>query len=95
MSSIRRIQLEAEEGRRQRETLLASWIPDVLSSRLIIHSDETSYIDKVGVYSSTILRRQFEQSVSEEILKQDYVGLTDEDLKACFKFEVLRSFKLL
>ena len=95
MSSVRRIQQELQESKRQREAFLTSWIPHVLAGRLVICPDETSYVDKVGVYSSTILRRRFGESTSEEVLMKDYPGLTSEDIRVCFEFETLRAHKLL
>ena len=95
MSSIQRIQREIEEDKQFRDTLMKPWIPEVVASRLVIRPDDTSYFDKVGVYSSTLFRRRFHEGTSDAVLRQDYPGLTSEDLRACYKFEMLRTVELL
>ena len=87
MSSIRRIRKSIEEG----NCYLEAWIKEVQASRIMIRSDETSYIDRVGVYVSTIFRRQHMELASYDTLMQDYPGLTTDDLTACLKFVVLRA----
>lgn len=91
MSSIKKIRKQIEE----RDRYLETWLEDVRASRIIIRSDDTSYIDKVGVYVSTICRRQAEELASDETLIQDYKGLTKEDLIACLKFSALRGRRKL
>ena len=96
MSSIQRIRREIEEDNQFRDTLLKPWIAQVLASRLVIRPDHTSYFDQVGVYSSTLFRRRFEQATtSETVLLNDYPGLTAEDLRISFKFETLRTYQLM
>ncbi|RZK44721.1 MAG: hypothetical protein EOO61_02790 [Hymenobacter sp.] len=89
------VQLQLSTDCRDRDAMLSVWIPSVLVSRLVIRLDETSYIDKVGVGSSTIWRRKFEQLATDEELIESYPGLTKEDIKICLKFESLRKFGLL
>jgi hypothetical protein len=91
MSSIRRIRQQFEESDKYLET----WLEDVRKSRIVVRSNDTSYIDKVGVYISTICRRQVEELASNETLIQDYDGLTEEDLIACLKFVALRAKRKL
>ena len=87
MSSIRRIRKSIEEG----NSYLEAWTRTVQRSRIVVRSDDTSYVDQVGVYVSTIVRRQCVQGISSEALLKDYPGLTPEDLTACLKFISLRA----
>lgn len=89
------VQLQLSNNRHDRDAMLSTWIPSVLSSRLVIRLGEASYLDKVGVCSSTIWRRKFEQLATDEELIEDYPGLTKEDIQTCLKFESLRQFELL
>ncbi len=86
MSSIRRIRRELEEQDRWRESIAQ----EVRKSRIVIRPDDTSYLDGVGIYVSTITRRLL-QNVSYETLMNDYPGLNKDDIHSCLKFEMARN----
>lgn len=55
MSSIRR---RCDERELEMERQLNEWfLKKVEQSRLVIRADDTTYVDKVGVYVETIMRR--------------------------------------
>lgn len=81
MSSITKIRQQIEE-----EHIFAEQCANAIKiSRIIIRADDTSYIDKVGVYVMTIIR-ELGKGVSYEDLIEIYPSLTKEDINACLLF---------
>ncbi|PRY37556.1 uncharacterized protein DUF433 [Spirosoma oryzae] len=90
MSSIRRSCDERELERQLNEWFLEK----VEQSRLVIRADDTTYVDKVGVYVETLMRR-LGDGVKFDQLAQEYSGLTRDDWGACLAFEALRSQRII
>jgi uncharacterized protein (DUF433 family) len=67
---------------------------EVRESRIVIRADDTSYINYVGVYVSTILA-QLSNDVSYQALIDRYPGLMEKDIHTCVKFEIVRNRGLL
>ncbi len=90
MSSIRRSCDERELERQLNEWFLEK----VEQSRLVIRADDTTYVDKVGVYVETLIRR-LGDGVKFDQLVQEYSGLTRDDWGACLAFEALRNQRII